>query len=202
MPISTDLKLDHDLALSETGQFFLHGDITPGSVKDLGLLLLRWAVTHASESPRPEVTLHLFSNGGSVDAGLQLGHTLQRLRREYGYRVVIRVTGYTASMGTVLLQFADSRQMDALTMLMLHDIQFSLGFGDTVLNQGRVKKVLFLRNTVAGIYAARNTRQHTDPAWWLDHYLDAHEHHLTAQEAFDLGLIDEIVGDLSRPPQP
>jgi ATP-dependent protease ClpP protease subunit len=202
VPISPDLKLDHDLALSETGQFFLTGEITQERVTSLGLGLLRWAETHQSENPRPEVTLHLFSDGGSVNAGLQLGHVLQRVRRDYGYRVVARVTGYTASMGTVLLQFADVRQMDALTLLMLHDIQFSLGFGDTVQHQARVQRIAFLRTTVAGIYAARNTRRHTDPAWWLEHYLDAHEHFLTAQQALDLGLIDEIVGDFPRPPVP
>lgn len=202
MSISTDLKLDHDLALSETGQFFLHGAITDESVELLDLALLRWAETHAMESPRPSVTLHIFSGGGSVDAGLQLGHVLQRLRRDYGYRVIVRATGYTASLGTVLLQFADVRQMDALTLLMLHDMQFSLGYGDTLMNQDRVRRVAVLRNTVAGVYAARNTRQHTDPAWWMDHYMDAHEHYLTAQEALDLGLIDEIVGDFPRPPAP
>jgi ATP-dependent protease ClpP protease subunit len=36
----------------------------------------------------------------------------------------------------------------------------------------------------------------------MDHYMDAHEHYLTAQEALDLGLIDEIVGDFPRPPAP
>jgi hypothetical protein len=53
MSISTDLNLVHDLALSETGQFFLHGGITDESVKLLDLALLRRAETHATESPRP-----------------------------------------------------------------------------------------------------------------------------------------------------
>jgi ATP-dependent protease ClpP protease subunit len=190
--MSDDLKVESKKVLEQACEFFLSGDVNKNNCDSIATSMLKMAYIKRKKAKKPTFVLNINSTGGSVSDGYMLAGTIQRVKAQ-GFEVHTRVCGIAASMGFILAQFGSKRIMDALATAHIHDVQ-AYGGGDTGYHEDFTKFRMQLRNYTAKVFASRNSAGYNDPEWWLNNFLDRKNHYLTAQEALDLGLIDEIVG--------
>lgn len=133
-----------------------------------------------------EIELQISSDGGDIVSGFKLIDYL-RLLRGRGHVVTGVVFGYAASMAAVLLCACDNRVMGENSFILLHEGSVSAS-GDS----GHVEDMMSLYNKMKErIVVLLTDRSKLTPAtlkkrwsrrdWWMD-----------ADEALDLGLVDEI----------
>ena len=143
------------------------------------------------QAPKSDITLLFNSPGGNVIDGFALYDFIQHLKG-LGHTITIKVYGQAASMGGVLLQAGDIRVMGANSLLMIHEISFSmLGVKLTQAeDQTAFAKRLWLR--LVDILAERSTdskqsilKKTLYKEWWLN-----------ADEALKHGFIDRIDGQI------
>lgn len=141
-----------------------------------------WSRSHPGE----DISLVFNSPGGEVFSGLALFDYIQELKRA-GHRVETVSLGMAASMGGILLQAGTHRVMGANAYMLIHEVS-STGRGKTSELEDEVKLVKRLQEKLLYILAERSTlnvpeikKRWTRKDWWLD-----------AQEALELGFIDEI----------
>lgn len=186
-----------DAVLSLAGQFFVYGPIREAGAYQLTQRITRFLYAHRETPEKPPVVVRLHTPGGEFYALMLLTGVLEEARA-LGFAVHTSAT-MAMSAGSVLLQYGTVRTVDTQGCIMLHDVQGTAGHGGK--KERQVDEAIFegMRRQVARIYAGRNTAGHTDPEWWLDNYMNQ-EVYMTAREALDLGLVDQIAGDLPRPP--
>lgn len=138
------------------------------------------------ESSEP-ITLVITSPGGSVFDGLGLYDYIQTVRAE-GVHVTTQALGWAASMGGILLQAGDVRQMTANSYLMIHEVA-SGSWGKTSDMRDEVELMAALEERCLGIIASRSKltlaaikKRCARKDWWL-----------SADEAFKFKFIDEVV---------
>lgn len=156
-------------------------DVNDASVRECVQTLTGWA----RQDPACRIEIHLNTQGGSIFAGFTLIDFIRDLRKR-GHEVLITVFGHAASMGAVILQVADHRAMGENAFLLIHEGSMFAG-GDAGQIEDEVKLFRKLQARMLSILTERANKpsriksgwRRTD--WWL-----------TAQEAFDLGLVDEI----------
>jgi ATP-dependent Clp protease protease subunit len=136
-------------------------------------------------SDKSDITMHIDSPGGSVKSGLSMVDVMQYISCDI--RTVN--TGMAASMGSVLLGAGTKGKRSSLrfSKTMLH--QTSGGAGGNIqdarinfVEWEKVNKILF---ELLGDFCGKTPEQVTEDSqrdFWL-----------TAQEAVDYGIIDEIV---------
>lgn len=138
--------------------------------------------------PEGPITITFNSPGGSVIDGMALFDYIRFLRGQ-GHHVTIIGLGYAASMAGILLQAADLRVMAKGSWLLIHEVAFGAG--------GKIGEVedmyefgKRLKEQAANIFIERSggklsrevlDKNWTRKDWWL-----------SADEALELGLIDEI----------
>lgn len=132
------------------------------------------------------VTIYLNSPGGDVFAGLMLYDLVQEMMAE-GIHVTTRVTGYAASMASVLSQAGNTRSISPNSWYMVHEpATLSIGkLGDIKREAQLLER---LHDQLCGILAERSNltkaqikQRSKDKDWWM-----------SAQEALDLGFFDEL----------
>ena len=188
-----------DAELERYGEFLLSGEITTESATRLSQAVMRVAHGWKEMAQKPPVVLTIFSTGGSLDAGFHLAATLMRLR-EMGLEVHTRMQGGVYSTAFVLAQFGTHRLMDSAAIAHIHTIQYAAGGmrPDTVIFEDEADRVAKRKQIMAEVLAYRNTRSapYNQPDFWIERFMQGREHHLTAQECLEMGLVDEVVGDL------
>lgn len=148
--------------------------------------IARRALEAFSRKPGSDVTIYINSPGGSVIDGLALMDSIHALR-ERGHKVTTVAMGMAASMGGFLLQAGDRRVITANSRILIHRIsRIFAGTGAEVADQKEMMQKLESRAmpllcgrsklTVQEVYDRSKNRD-----WWL-----------TAQEALELGFVDEI----------
>lgn len=197
--------LPADVELEQYGEFLLSGEITPESAVKLSQGLLRFGYTNRDNVPRPPVALTLFSVGGSLDAGFHIGATLMRLR-EMGFEVHTRIQGGAYSTAFLLAQFGTHRQIDSSAMAHIHTIQFTADKqAETLLFEDQADRVAKRKQIMAETLARRNTlgEPYNRSGYWIENFMQGREHHFTAWQCLNMGLVDEVVGDIDLlNPQP
>jgi ATP-dependent Clp protease protease subunit len=185
--------------LDVNGLYFL-GDITDEAAQDLGQSLVCMAVEREGRSDEP-ITIYINSGGGSVGAGLAIMQLIYRVREMYKVTINTVVTGYAYSMGAIVFQAGDSRQIGSFSTLMLHSPQWFLSGSDQTIFNDYATLARHYKNLVSNIFAQRSKKH--DAAWWESFIYSGRDRFLTAQECLDLGLADEIYGlELTTPPPP
>lgn len=173
-------NLANDGDNSFTYRFFSH--VVTDTVTPAKQALRRFARRSGSE-----ITFLINSNGGSIVDGLALYDIIQEAK-EAGHKVKTVCFGYAASMGGVLLQAGHHRAMGAESWILIH--RGARGFGGHMSEMKQQQEVLKrLQQECFDILASRSKltakqvqeRCH-DHDWWV-----------TAQEALELGFIDEIL---------
>ena len=142
------------------------------------------------DDPTKPITLYINSPGGSVTAGLAIKDTMDYLMSQ-GTEVHTLGMGSSASMGAFLLASGKKGQRKVLpnTEVMIH--QPLGGF------QGQATDIMIRAELMAKTkekltkYLSDYTYGKVDPATMWD--LCERDNFLNAQEALELGLVDEII---------
>ena len=138
-----------------------------------------------SENPDKDIHLYVNSPGGAVNSGLAIYDTMQFIRPDVSTVCI----GQAASMGAVILAGGAPKKRFALphSRIMIH--QPSGGFSGQASDiEIHAREILSLRSRLNEIYAKHTGKK-------LKAIEDAMErdHFLTAEDAKDFGLIDQVV---------
>jgi ATP-dependent Clp protease protease subunit len=144
-----------------------------------------------AEEPGKDIMLYINSPGGSFTAGLSIYDTMQFLHCE----VATVVTGQAASMASFLLAAGAKGKRYALphASVMIH--QPLAGFqGQAKDIEIHAKEILRARDTINELYA-----QHTGQSVEKIARDTDRDNFMTAPEAKDYGLIDDVLTTLKKP---
>lgn len=138
-----------------------------------------------SENPKKDVALYINSPGGVVTSGMGIYDTMRYIRPE----IATVCFGQAASMGSLLLTGGDKGKRFALpnARIMVH--QPSGGFqGQATDIEIHARDILALKARLNNVYV-----EHTgQPLEVIEATLER-DRFMTAEEARDFGLIDEVV---------
>jgi ATP-dependent protease ClpP protease subunit len=124
---------------------------------------------------------------------------IYRMRSLYNVAINTVVTGYAYSMGAIVFQAGDKRQIGSFSTLMLHSPQWFLSGSDQQVFSDYATLAKHYKSIVSEIFAQRSGKH--DATWWEDYIYSGRDRFLSAQECIDLGLADEIYGlELTTPP--
>ena len=192
-------NLERQKELEANGIYFL-GDITDEAAERMGQALAAMSVERQNRTDKP-ITIYINSGGGSVGAGLAMMQLIYRMRALYQVTINTVVTGYAYSMGAIVFQAGDKRQVGSFSTLMLHSPQWFLSGSDQQIFSDYATLARHYKNLVSNIFAQRTGKN--DATWWEKFIYSGRDRFLTAQECLDLGLADEIYGlQLTTPPPP
>lgn len=143
------------------------------------------------EDPEREISVYINSPGGEIYPGLAIYDTIQLVRAPVSTIAV----GWTASMGTVLLAAGRKGRRFALPNATVHMHPAgggARGYAQDVEIQAR--ELLRMQALLKGILA-KHTGQ---PIERISRDFDR-DHYLTALEAVEYGMVDEVIGDTNIP---
>jgi len=160
---------------------FVSGPVHDG----MSTLIVAQLLFLEAENPKKEISMYINSPGGVVTSGLSIYDTMQYIRP----KVSTLCVGQAASMGSLLLAAGEKGMRFSLpnSRIMVH--QPSGGFqgqaSDIALH---AKEILELKDRLNRIYVEHTgqTLKKVETALDRDNFM-------TAEEARDFGLIDEIV---------
>jgi ATP-dependent Clp protease protease subunit len=140
-----------------------------------------------SEDPDKDIYLYINSPGGSVTAGMAIYDTLQFIKPD----VNTIVMGQAASMGSLLAQAGAPGKRKILPNAR-HLIHQPLGGarGQASDMEIQVKEILRMKESLTNIYVKHNSKGKTYDQLVRDMDRD---NIMTAQEAVEYGLADEVV---------
>lgn len=192
-------SLERQRYLEANGICFL-GEINDQEAQRLGQALMSMSVERQDRPDKP-ITIYVNSGGGAVGAGLAMMQLIYRARTLYNVTINTVVTGYAYSMGAIVLQAGDKRLIGSFSTLMLHSPQWELSGTDQRIFNDYAILARHYKNLVSNIFAQRSGKHNSD--WWERFIYSGRDRFLTADEAIELGLADEIYGlQLTTPPPP
>ena len=160
---------------------FVSGPVHDG----MATLIVAQLLFLEAENPKKDIAMYINSPGGVVTSGMSIYDTMQYIRP----KVSTLCVGQAASMGSLLLASGEPGMRFALpnARIMVH--QPSGGFqgqaSDIALH---AKEILELKDRLNKIYVKHCDRKLADVEKALDR-----DNFMTAEEAKDWGLIDDIV---------
>ena len=160
---------------------FITGPIEDG----MAMLVSAQLLFLEAENPKKEIHLYINSPGGVVTSGMGIYDTMQFIRPP----VSTLCMGQAASMGSLLLTAGHKDMRFALpnARIMLH--QPSGGFqGQASDIQRHAEDILKMKKRLNEIYVEHTGNDYKT----IDKTLDR-DHFMTAKEAKEFGLIDEVV---------
>ena len=148
--------------------------------------LTQWSRRH----PNCNIEIVFSSGGGSIVDGFILFDFIQELRAR-GHKVTTGSLGMAASMAGVLLQAGDYRWMGHQAWMMIHRAAFG-AIGKTFEIEDEVAWIKRIEDRILDIFEKRSdlTRTKIKRNW------DRKDWWISSDEALNLGLIDEIKGEL------
>ena len=160
---------------------FVSGPVHDG----MSTLIVAQLLFLEAESPKKDISMYINSPGGVVTAGMAIYDTMQYIRP----KVSTLCVGQAASMGSLLLSAGDKGMRFALpnARVMVHQPSggFSGQASDIALH---AKEILELKDRLNNIYVNHCSQELSTVEAALDR-----DNFMTAEEAKDWGLIDEIV---------
>lgn len=147
------------------------------------------------EDPDKDIDMYINSPGGSVTAGLAIFDTMQLIRPE----VATICAGMAASMGSILLTGGTLGKRYALpyAKILIHQPWVSQVGGQATDVEIAARDLIATRQMLAGIYE-KTTKK---PVEQILRDIDR-DYYMTAQEARDYGLIDQIFSKEMRTAPP
>lgn len=166
--------------LANSRVLFLDEQVTQGSVS----VLIKWLLYLDSKEPTEPITLMISSPGGDVYAGLALCDVMTSL--ECPVRTV--AVGIVASIATVILACGTKRSAYPHTHILLHQPMSGIGVSqqsDIEITARHLAKVRSLLEEILSEHGSRSAAEF--------HELSERDLWCTAEQALELGLIDEII---------
>lgn len=158
-------------------------DLDRQATREFAINLITWSKNNGNKPLR----ININSGGGNFQDCLALKAELNRLRHA-GHHLTIAVYGRAASCCAWLLQVADRRIIDADSWLLIHEVSSSVSGGLSAMKR-EVARVEQLQNQSIELL----TRRSKLTAEVINRNIaDGHDWWLTAKEALELGLVDEI----------
>jgi ATP-dependent Clp endopeptidase proteolytic subunit ClpP len=164
------------------------GSVGKESVRGCREKLTEWARL----TPGCDIEIVFASGGGSIIDGFELFDYIQQLRSE-GHKITTGALGMAASMAGILLQAGDKRWLGHQSWLMIHRAAFG-AIGKTFEIEDEVAWIKRIEQRIIDIFTSRSKlsrlkikRNWDRKDWWI-----------TADEALELGLVDEIKGKLKE----
>ncbi len=164
--------------------------LTGGVGDEISSLICAQLLFLESENPNKDIAFYINSPGGIVTSGLAIYDTMQYIRANVSTVCI----GQAASMGSLLLQAGAKGKRFSLpnSRIMIH--QPSGGFqGQAADIEIHAREILSLRTRLNNIYVQHTGRSLEE----IERAMDR-DKYMTAAEAKDFGLIDEVV--TNRPP--
>ncbi len=161
---------------------FLAGPITD----TLANLVIAQMLFLASEDPEKDIQLYINTPGGSVTAGMAVYDTMQYIKCP----VATICFGLAGSMGAVLLAAGEKGKRFALpnTEVLLHQVAGGVA-GQAVEIEITARQIIKIKNKLNKIIAKHTSRSLEDVEKDTDR-----DFYLSAQEAKEYGIIDEVIG--------
>ena len=160
---------------------FVSGPVHDG----MSTLIVAQLLFLEAENPKKDISMYINSPGGVVTAGMAIYDTMQYIRP----KVSTLCVGQAASMGSLLLAAGEKGMRFALpnARVMVHQPSggFSGQASDIALH---AKEILELKDRLNKIYVNHCSQKCSTVEDALDR-----DNFMTAEEAKDWGLIDEIV---------
>ena len=138
-----------------------------------------------SENPKKEISFYINSPGGLVTSGLGIYDTMQYIKPPVSTLCI----GQASSMGSFLLASGENGKRFALpnSRIMIH--QPSAGYqGQATDIEIHAKEILALKDRLNKIYAKHTKKNESEIKKALER-----DNFMSAPEAKDFGLIDEVV---------
>ena len=158
---------------------------------DLANVVIAQLLFLESEDPDKDIMMYVNSPGGDVSAGLAIYDTMQCLRCQ----VATFCVGQAASMASLLLAAGAKGKRNALphARVMIHQPLAGLQ-GKATDIEIHAREILKARDTINALYA-RHTGQPVDKI----KRDTERDNFMSAEEAKDYGLIDEVLTNGKRP---
>lgn len=137
--------------------------------------------------PDADLTLDINSGGGSVTDGMELYGIIRELSRN-GHHMITRISGIAASMGGVLAQAGDTRQIREGSYLHLHEAAWGSS-GKAHEMKEAAEYVEKISKDISKIYAKRSKMSAAE----IYDRFHRREWYLDCKEALKVGFVDEIV---------
>jgi ATP-dependent Clp protease protease subunit len=176
---------DIDSRLLKERIIFLNGEVHDAVSNSICAQLLFLE----AEDPDADINFYINSPGGVVTAGMAMYDTMQYIQPD----VSTIVMGQACSMGSLLAQAgaAGKRKMLPNARHMIHQPSGGAG-GQATDIQIQAEEILKMKRNLTQIYVDHNSVGKT-----YQEFHDAMErdNFMSAQEALDFGLVDEIIQD-------
>jgi ATP-dependent Clp protease, protease subunit len=158
--------------------------VTGGVEDNMASVITAQLLFLESENPKKDIWMYINSPGGVVTAGMAIHDTMQYIRPKVG----TVCTGQAASMGSFLMASGEPGMRIALTnaRIMIHQPSGGAqGQASDIAIQA--KEILRIRASMNTLYAKYTGKpvEEIEKAMERDNYM-------TAQEAKEFGLIDEV----------
>lgn len=137
------------------------------------------------EAGGDDITLNLNSEGGSVFAGSEIYSML----KQYTGKVVVNINGLSASIASVLMLGADEINMSPSASIMIHKASGG-AMGTTDDMQKAINALNSIEKTIISLYHKRTGLSKDKLAKMM-----FEETWFTAEEALELGFVDNIVDE-------
>lgn len=182
----SDLEIEIDLdeyVLMKKRTVFLTGDIDFESCNDVAK-----QIEYLAAISKQPITIVVSNNGGDVYAGLLVHNTMKAVRKA-GIKVICEVRGLAASAAVDVICGASWVRAWKYSRILIHEIAEDPGYMKVEEAKDRVKELDVVNKTLNELIVAKsgqsmekvlNLTKKTD--YWM-----------SAQEAKDFGLVDEII---------
>ena len=171
---------------AENNVYRFNGAVDKASVIKCRAKLTQWARLN----PNCDMEIVFASPGGSITAGFELFDYIQQLR-SYGHKITTGSLGMAASMAGILLQAGENRWIGHQSWILIHRASFG-AIGKSFEIEDEVAWIKRIEERIINIFASRSTltslkikRNWDRKDWWIN-----------ADEALEMGLVDEIRGAL------
>lgn len=137
-----------------------------------------------AEASYKKIDVRINSLGGEVYAGIAIFNALRNSKAD----ITIYIDGVAASTASFIASCGKPLKMSRYARLMLHSISGGV-YGTTSDLLSCIEEIKQLENTLCEIYSSRCGKSVNEIRAT---YFDGKDHWLTAQQALELGFIDEI----------
>ena len=187
----TGISVKNINTVESTGELYIYGEISEDKYWETDVT--PQDITESLSELEGIKTLDIYVNspGGGVFAGMAIYNILNRFAKDC--TITAHIDGIAASIAGVIIMVADKIVMPANTLIMIHDPLLGIGgYYNAKELQGILDVLAPVKETILSVFEARLNLSREE----IESLMGA-ETYITAKEALEYGIIDEI-GELKE----